>query len=108
MAVSPAYLFNAQTSAGNGTPVTLDWFDENSELECFGTWGGTTLTLQQLAQDGTTWITIKDGSRSTLSFTADEIFGGFAFAKNVTVRGVLTGGAGMTITAVIRQCGTSD
>ncbi len=99
---SPVYLFEARQSTGNGTGVNLDFYAaKGAELKAWGTWGGTTLTVEELMPDGTTWVAV-----SGLSFTSNvNGYGPLRFKYNTKVRGVLTGGSGMNLNVLIQDVG---
>jgi hypothetical protein len=83
--------------AGNGTAFvnasTGQYKNRRRTLYVYGTFGGTTVTLQ-ISPDGTNWFTV-----AGISITVQGVVG---FEENWNYcRGVVTGGAGMAIDAVI-------
>lgn len=97
-------LFQNQIVTGNGLPILVPIVDADLELQVFGTFGGTSFSLQELMIDGVTWVTINDATGTPLAITTNNRII-VQLPYNATVRGVLTGGTGISLTAALVRLG---
>lgn len=100
------YLFNARTTDGNGAGVPLPFPNNRGKIMAYGTWDGASVSLQSLASDGTTWITVSllkdDGTFIPLAFTANTQMTLTGIIMNETYRAVLSNdGASTSVTIEI-------
>jgi hypothetical protein len=94
MARSNLTLLTNVGATGNGSQRNVA-FGGDYLVAAAGTFGGTSLTIQQLGPDNATWIDITD---ATLTAAGAFIV---SLASGIPIRAVLTGGtpAGMYVTA---------
>src|SRR5574341_1390300 len=91
-----ATLLNAISATGAGGPVS--WPGGRGMLTGSGTFGATNLTLEQRAIDGN-WVPVSTPAGVAVSLTAP---GQTPFEAPVgNLRGVLTGGAPVTLSATV-------
>lgn len=94
------FLFNPNatpatgTAAGNGAAIR--WGGGPGSLFAKGTWGGTSFKMEY-SPDGTDWY----ATDSTSVLTANGMYNFECPAGYI--RGVLTGGTGMSVKAYVRQ-----
>lgn len=89
-------LFNAVSVAGNGGPVS--WPGGRGVLTASGTFGGSSLTLEYRAIDGS-WVSVSTPGGTPVSMTAP---GQTPFDAPVgNLRGVLTGGVPASLSATV-------
>lgn len=89
-------------SNGSATSSWVQWPGGAGVLDVIGTFGGTTVTMQHQAQDGSTGLDLKAmdtaGVQTTVSLTANGSIG-FALPPCL-IRVVLTGGAASAMYAI--------
>lgn len=82
-------------SNASATGSAVQWPGGGGVIDVVGTFGGTTITAQHLAQDNTTWLDIKAmdgaGTQTTVSLTAAGSIG--FWLPPCPMRVVVTGGA---------------
>lgn len=101
MASTKVYLFNAQTSNGNGTAVAADLLAK-AQLVIYGVFDSATFKLQSSPDGGTTWIDVTDSAGNSLSFLTAISGLPVQFTNNELVRGTLSGGGGgLSLTAYL-------
>lgn len=84
-------------NAASATGSAFTWQGGTGYFEAFGTFGGSTLNLSVLAADATTWIPV--GPDTNLSAAGVAMF---SLPAGVSIRGTITGGSGITITATVK------
>lgn len=89
------YVFQSRTTDGSQTTI-LNYPDQKILVQAWGTWGGATITLQTIAPDNTTYITLTDLTGSAITLTADTQLTVTDFVQNQTFRAVLAGASGST------------
>ena len=84
---------SAPTLVADGSTAPLDWPGGDGAYYAIGTFGGGTLTLQTLAPDGTTYVSLG----TAVALTANGVAGFSAPAG--LLRATLTGSAGPSLKA---------
>ena len=88
-------------SAGSATgPATVLGFGGDYVFSVAGTFGGSTIGLEMLGPDGTTWIAIEDDA-GPLALTSAAVF--VASLPAGSYRATVTGGSGVSVTATLRS-----
>ena len=97
-------LFDGQSADGNSAAFVIDFASTDSDIEVSGSFGGGTVKIQRLSQDGSTWIDSRDLSRVVVNITSDEIVP-IALPYNTTIRLNLAGATTPNINAWIIRAG---
>lgn len=97
-------LFDNVTADGNSAEFVIDFPSEMSDIEVVGSFGGGSVKIQRLSQDGTTWIDSRDLSRVVVTIAADEIVP-IVLPYNATIRLNLSGSTTPVLDAWITRSG---
>lgn len=84
-------------SAASATGSSFTWQGGTGYFEGTGTFGGASLNLQVLLADGTTWQAVGPDTNLAAAGVAT-----FVLPAGVSIRGAITGGSGVSITATVK------